>query len=83
MKNEEIINAWKDQKARMEIGAELADDVMNRIHRYEKRRTASFFDIDSFIEQLMQKPSTRATLATAGVIGGFIRAGFPLYILLF
>ncbi len=83
MKNEEIINAWKAQKAHIEIGTDLAENVMKRIHRYEQKKAAPFFDIDSFIEHLMQKSFTRATLATAGLIGGFIRAGFPLYILLF
>ena len=83
MKNEEIINAWKDQKAHMEIGADLTDDVMKRIHRHEQKKAAPFFDIESFIEHVMQRPFARATLATAGLVGGFLRFGFPLYILLF
>ncbi len=83
MKSEQIITAWKEQRAAIPIRANLPDNVMNRIHKHEQKKAAPLFDIQGLIELTLHRPFARAALVAAGFVGGFVRVGFMCYILLF
>ncbi len=83
MKSEQIITAWKEQRTAIPIRANLPDNVMNRIHRYEQKKAAPLFDIQGLIELTLHRPFARAALVAAGFVGGFVRVGFTFYVLLF
>ena len=83
MKSEQIITAWKEQRAATPIRADLSDTVMTRIHRYEQKKTTPLFDIPGLIELTLHRPFAGAALVVAGFVGGFVRVGVTFYVLLF
>ncbi len=82
MKGEEIINNWKDQRSQIEVKEDFAQDVMRQIYQYEQRKRRPLFDIQWFFEFVSTNPLAKLALVTAGVIAGFIRMAFTVYVFL-
>lgn len=76
MKNEEIINGWKERKGQIEISEDFAGKVMSQIYRYEQKKRAPLFDTQRLIELISAHPLAEAGLITAGVVTGFVRIVF-------
>ncbi len=82
MKSEEIYNAWKEQKSQVEIEKNFTDKVMNQVYIYEQNRRKPLFDVQRFFELISAHPLVKAGMIAAGVIAGFIRMAFTVYVFL-
>ncbi|KPL23078.1 MAG: hypothetical protein AMJ75_06765 [Phycisphaerae bacterium SM1_79] len=79
MKIDEIYNAWKEQKSRIEVGKGFSDKVISRIHQYERQKRKPLFDSHRLIELISTRPLGKATVVTAGVLIGFVRMMLVVY----
>ncbi len=82
MKSEEVINNWKEQRSRIEVGENFAEGVMNRVYQYERLKRKPLFDVQRFLELISARPLAKAGLITAGAIAGFIRMALTVYMFL-
>ena len=73
MNNEDIYNAWKKKKRRVEIRENFTDSVMNQICQYEQNKRKSLFDVQSLVEFMSAHTLAKAGLILTGGIVGFIR----------
>ncbi|HUW17827.1 MAG TPA: hypothetical protein VMW16_00825 [Sedimentisphaerales bacterium] len=83
MKSEEIYHAWKEQKSRVEVGADFCDSVMDQIYRYEGGKKMSLFKSYRLIEVVSAYPVAKAAVIAAGALIGLGRVAFMVHILLF
>lgn len=82
MKNEEIINAWKDHKSQIEIGETFTENVMNQVYQYEQKKRKPFFDIQPLIEFISAHPLAQASLIATGAVAGVVRIVFMIIMIL-
>ncbi len=79
MKSEEIYNAWKGRKSQTDIRESFADELMNRIYRYEREKRKPLFNGNRLIELISTRPLGKAAVVTAGAAIGLIRVMFVVY----
>lgn len=79
MKSEEIYNAWKESKSRIDIRENFSDDVMNRIYRYERDRKKPLFDGQRLLELISAHRFVKAGVITAGAVTGLVRVIVVVY----
>ena len=79
MKSEEIYNAWKESKSQIDLRENFADEVMNRIYRYEHDKGKSLFDVQRLIELISEHRLVKAAVVTAGAATGLVRIFFVVY----
>lgn len=79
MKTEEIYNAWKEQKSKIEICKDFSDKVMGRIYQYEGEKRQTLFDGHRLIELISTRPLRKAAVVAAGVLIGFVRMTLVIY----
>ena len=79
MKTEEIYNAWKEQKSRIEVGKGFSDKVIRRIRQYEQQKRKSLFDGHRLIELISTRPLGKAAAIAAGTVIGLLRITFVVY----
>jgi len=79
MKSEEIYNAWKESKSRIDVRENFTDDVMNRIYRYERNRKKPLFDVQRLLELISAHRLVKAGVITAGAVTGLVRIIVVVY----
>ncbi len=79
MKSEEIYDSWKESKSQIDIRENFADEVMNRIYRYERDKGRPLFDVQRLIELISAHRFVKAGVVTAGVVTGLVRIMFVVY----
>ena len=79
MKSEEIFNAWKEHKSQIDLRENFADEVMNRIYRYERDKATPLFDVQRLIELISAHRFVKAAVVTAGAVTGLARIMFVVY----
>ncbi len=79
MKSEEIYNAWKERKSQIEIRESFADELVNRIYRYERDKRKPLFDGQRLIELISAHRFAKAGVVVAGVVTGLVRIMFVVY----
>lgn len=79
MKSEEIYNAWKESKGRIDVRENFSDDVMNRIYRYERDRKKPLFDGQRLLELISSHRFVKAGVITAGAVTGLVRVIVVVY----
>ncbi len=79
MKSEEIYNAWKERKSQIDIRENFADELMNRIYRYEQKKRTPLLDGPRLIELISAHRFVKAAVITAGAMAGFVRIMFVVY----
>ncbi len=79
MKSEEIYNAWKEQKSQTNIRENFSDELMNRIYRYEQKKSKPLFDGHRLIELISAHRFVKAGVVTAGAVTGLVRIMFVVY----
>jgi len=73
MKNEEIINSWKNQRNQIEVGQNFTEEVMVQIHHYEQKKRKPLFDAQRFVELISVHPLIKTGMVLASVVIGFVR----------
>ena len=73
MNSNEIMNAWKQRRSRIETSRDFADNVMDRVHRYERRRKRAFLDVYRLIKVVSSSPAAAAAAVALGAIAGVVR----------
>ena len=79
MKSEEIYNAWKERKSQINIRENFADELMNRIYRYEQKKRKPLFDGHRLMELISSHRFIKAGVVTAGAVTGLVRIMFVVY----
>ena len=79
MKSEEIYNAWKERKSQIDIRENFADELMNRIYRYEREKRKPLFDGHRLMELISAHRFVKAGVVTAGAVTGLVRIMFVVY----
>ena len=79
MKSEEIYNAWKERKSQIDIRENFADELMNRVYRYEQTKRQPLFDWYRLIELISAHRFVKAAVVTAGAAAGLVRIMFVVY----
>jgi hypothetical protein len=79
MKSEEIYNAWKESKSQIDLRENFADEVMNRIYRYEGDKGTPLFDTQRLIELISEHRLVKAAVVTAGAAAGLVRIILVVY----
>ena len=79
MKSEEIYNAWKEHKSQIDLRENFADDVMNRIYRYERDKRRPLFEVQRLIELISTHRFAKAAVVTAGAATGLVRIILVVY----
>ena len=82
MKNEEIINSWKNQRNQIEVGQNFTEEVMVQIHQYEQKKQKHFFDAQRLIELISVHPLIKTGMVLASVVIGFVRVVLMLGVIL-
>ena len=82
MKNEKIYDDWKKQRNHVEPGHNFTDQVMNQVNQYEQNKRKPLFDMQWLIEFISEHTLAKATLVAAGLVAGFIRMVFTVYMFL-
>lgn len=73
MNNEDIYNAWKEKKRKVETRENFTNEVMTQIRQYEQNKRKSLFNVQSLIELMSAHTLTKAGLILTGGVVGFIR----------
>lgn len=79
MKSEEIYKAWKERKSQIDIQGSFADELMNRIYRYEQKKRKALFDGHRLMELISAHRFLKAGVVTAGAVTGLVRIMFVVY----
>ncbi len=79
MKNEELYNAWIENKQQIDIRGNFSDEVMNKIYQYERDKRRPLFDSQRLIELISAHRFVKAGLVTAGAVTGVVRIMFVIY----
>ncbi len=79
MKSENIYNAWKEHKSQIDLQENFADEVMNRIYRYERDKRKPLFEVQRLIELISAHRLAKAAVVTAGAATGLVRVIFVVY----
>jgi len=79
MKSEKIYNAWKERKSQIDIRENFADELMNRIYRYERKKRKPLFNGHRVIELISAHRFVKAGVVTAGAVAGLVRIMFVVY----
>ena len=79
MKSEEIYDAWKEHKSQIDLRENFADEVMNRIYRYESDKRRSLFDVQRLIELISEHQLVKVAVVTAGAAAGLVRIMLVVY----
>ncbi|NQT01404.1 MAG: hypothetical protein HQ580_05250 [Planctomycetes bacterium] len=79
MKSEEIYDTWKECKSQIDLRENFADEVMNRIYRYERDKGKPLFDVQRLIELISAHRFVKAGVVTASVVAGLARIMFVVY----
>lgn len=82
MKSEKIINSWKDQRNQIEVGENFTDKVMNQVYQYEQKKKKPLLDMQRFVDVIYAHPLAKVGMVAAGVVAGFIRMAFTVYMFL-
>jgi len=73
MKSEEIYNNWKEHKSQIDLRESFADEVMNRIHRYEREKKRPLLEVQQLIDLISAHRFAKAAVLTAGAAAGLFR----------
>jgi len=73
MKRQEVYNAWKEPKSKIEVGENFTQQVMNQICLYEQTKKHPLLNMQRFMDLVYAHPLAKAGIVTAGIIAGFIR----------
>jgi hypothetical protein len=79
MKSEEIYNTWKEHKSQIDLRENFADEVMDRIYRFERNKRRPLFDAQRLIELISKHRFAKAAVVTAGAAVGLARIFFVVY----
>ena len=83
MKNEELYQAWKENKCQIDISEDFSEKVMYRVNIYEKDRRKPLFDINRLIELISERTMAKAAMIAGGAILGFVRVAIMIHMVLF
>ncbi len=72
MKSEEIYKAWKEPKSQIDIRENFADELMNRIYRYEQKKRKPLFNGHRLMELISAHRFVKAGVVTAGGVTGLV-----------
>lgn len=73
MRSEELYNAWKDGKRKIDVGKGFADEVMDQVRRYEQGKSRRFAGLRLLVDVISEHPLAQAGLVVAGAVAGFVR----------
>jgi len=76
MKSEEVYDTWKEEKSQIDIRQDFADEVMNQVYQYARKKTKRLLDVQWLIDLISAHPLAKAGLIAAGAIAGFVRVAF-------
>ena len=76
MRSDEVYNTWKDKKHQIDVGDNFADEVMNRIRRYERDKSRGLAGLRLLVDVISGHPLAQAGLVAAGAVAGIIRVAF-------
>ena len=82
MKSEKLYDDWKKQKSQVEVGHDFTEKVMKQVYRCERLKRKPLFDVQRLIEFISAHPLAKAGMVAAGVVAGFIRMAFTVYVFL-
>ena len=82
MKSEDIYNAWKKRRSRVEVGHSFTEKVMKQVYQYEQRRKSSLFDIQWLVATITVHPLAKAGLIAMGAVVGVARLVFMIIVIL-
>ena len=82
MKNEQLYDDWKKQRSHVEVGQNFTVKVMNQVHQYEQKKKKPLLYMQRFMETIYAHPLAKAGMVAAGVVTGFIRIAFTVYMFL-
>ena len=80
MKNEQLYDDWKKQRNQVEVGDNFTEKVMHQVYQYEQKKKKPLLDMQRFVEAVYAHPLAKAGMVFAGVIAGFIRMSFTIYV---
>jgi hypothetical protein len=79
VRSEDIYNAWKEQKSRIEVSQGFSRAVMDRIYQYEQGKSRALLKRYQLIELISAHPFVKAAVITAGAAAGLVRIMFLAY----
>jgi hypothetical protein len=82
MKRQEVYNAWKEKKNRIDVREHFTDEVMNQLYQYEQKKRKPLFDYQQFIELISANLPAQAALIVAGAVAGLGRVIFMIAVIL-
>lgn len=82
MNHQEILNAWKGHKERIEVSRGFSERVMTRIREHEAARRTSIGTSTSRLRQMAARPWAKAAVVVFGVLVGLVRAIVTLGLIL-
>ena len=82
MKSEQLYDDWKKQRSQIEIGHDFTEKVMKQVYEYEQKKAKPLFDVQWLVEFISAHPLAKTVMVAAGVIAGFIRMAFTVYMFL-
>ena len=82
MKRQEVYDAWKEQKNWTDIRQRFADDLVDQIYQYERKKNKPLFDYKRFTEIVSFHLSAQAALVAAGAAIGLVRLIFMFIVIL-
>ena len=82
MKNEQFYDDWKRQRSQVEVGDDLTEKVMKQVYQYEQKKKKPLLYMQRFVETIYDHPLAKAGMVVAGMVAGFIRIAFTVYVFL-
>lgn len=73
MNSEEIYNAWREEKSRIETRKEFSNEVMGQIYQYERQKRKPLLLGRRLLELISAHPLVKAAVVTIGAVAGIVR----------
>ncbi|MBC8481263.1 MAG: hypothetical protein H8D47_01180 [Planctomycetes bacterium] len=81
MKSEKVYEDWKKQRSQIDVDPKFAEKVMKKVCQYEQKKKP-LLDVQRFVEAIYTHTLAKAGMVAAGVVAGFIRMAFTVYMFL-
>jgi hypothetical protein len=79
VRSEDIYNAWKEQKSRIEVSQGFSRAVMDRIYQYEQGKSRGLLRGYQLVELISARRLAKGAVVTTGAVVGFVRIMFVVY----
>ena len=79
MNSQEIYNAWKEDRNRIEIRKEFSDEVMDQIHQYERQKREPLLLGYQLVELISAHRLVKAAVVAIAAVAGLVRIMLVAY----